>query len=217
MWMPRVLRGAVSWAFKMWVYSISDTEFELDLRWTFESVTNYLDVLTRILALSEVSVPYTPKRILGRLAPYHLAGRMMVLFDFAKGQKAIDRRYVEEVMCDYARMMTLNVLAYTQELAKDDDDDDDDDDAADSGANAFERAYDVIASLQSHACPVIMMGAYARAKMNEGRAISEIELRALTGLDAESAPRKGITQQANALFDGESVKRYLALGSGDDE
>ena len=200
----------------MWVYSISDTEFELDLRWTFESVTNYLDVLTRILALSEVSVPYTPKRILGRLAPYHLAGRMMVLLDFAKGQKAIDRRYVEEVMCDYARMMTLNVLTYTQELAKEDDDDDDDE-PVDNGANDFERAYDVIAGLQSHACPVIMMGAYARAKLNECRSINEIELRALTGLDAESAPRKGITLQANAQFDGESVKRYLALGSGDDE
>ena len=147
----------------MWIYSISDTEFELDLRWIFESVTNYLDVLTRILALSEVSVPYTPKRILGRLAPYHLAGRMMVLFDFAKGQKAIDRRYVEEVMCDYARMMTLNVLTYTQELASDDEEDDDEDAEA-GGVSEFERAYKVIAGLQSHACPVIMMGAYARAK-----------------------------------------------------
>lgn len=204
----------------MWIYSISDTEFELDLRWIFESVTNYLDVLTRILALSEVSVPYTPKRILGRLAPYHLAGRMMVLFDFAKGQKAIDRRYVEEVMCDYARMMTLNVLTYTQELASDDEDDDDEDAEA-GGVSEFERAYEVIAGLQSHACPVIMMGAYARAKLNEGRAINAVELQALTGLDVESAQLKGIAlktkEDGKSLFDCMDVKRYLARGSGDDE
>ena len=204
----------------MWIYSISDTEFELDLRWIFESVTNYLDVLTRILALSEVSVPYTPKRILGRLAPYHLAGRMMVLFDFAKGQKAIDRRYVEEVMCDYARMMTLNVLTYTQELASDDEEDDDEDAEA-GGVSEFERAYEVIAGLQSHACPVIMMGAYARAKLNEGRAINAVELQALTGLDVESAQLKGIAlktkEDGKPLFDCMDVKRYLALGSGDDE
>ena len=204
----------------MWIYSISDTEFELDLRWIFESVTNYLDVLTRILALSEVSVPYTPKRILGRLAPYHLAGRMMVLFDFAKGQKAIDRRYVEEVMCDYARMMTLNVLTYTQELASDDEEDDDEDAEA-SGVSEFERAYEVIAGLQSHACPVIMMGAYARAKLNEGRAINAVELQALTGLDVESAQLKGIAlktkEDGKPLFDCMDVKRYLARGSGDDE
>ena len=204
----------------MWIYSISDTEFELDLRWIFESVTNYLDVLTRILALSEVSVPYTPKRILGRLAPYHLAGRMMVLFDFAKGQKAIDRRYVEEVMCDYARMMTLNVLTYTQELASDDEEDDDEDAEA-GGVSEFERAYEVIAGLQSHACPVIMMGAYARAKLNEGRAINAVELQALTGLDVESAQLKGIAlktkEDGKSLFDCMDVKRYLARGSGDDE
>lgn len=204
----------------MWIYSISDTEFELDLRWIFESVTNYLDVLTRILALSEVSVPYTPKRILGRLAPYHLAGRMMVLFDFAKGQKAIDRRYVEEVMCDYSRMMTLNVLTYTQELASDDEEDDDEDAEA-GGVSEFERAYEVIAGLQSHACPVIMMGAYARAKLNEGRAINAVELQALTGLDVESAQLKGIAlktkEDGKSLFDCMDVKRYLARGSGDDE
>ncbi len=204
----------------MWIYSISDTEFELDLRWIFESVTNYLDVLTRILALSEVSVPYTPKRILGRLAPYHLAGRMMVLFDFAKGQKAIDRRYVEEVMCDYARMMTLNVLTYTQELASDDEEDDDEDAEA-GGVSEFERAYEVIAGLQSHACPVIMMGAYARAKLNEGRAINAVELQALTGLDVESAQLKGIAlktkEDGKPLFDCMDVKRYLAQGAGDDE
>ena len=204
----------------MWIYSISDTEFELDLRWIFESVTNYLDVLTRILALSEVSVPSTPKRILGRLAPYHLAGRMMVLFDFAKGQKAIDRRYVEEVMCDYARMMTLNVLTYTQELASDDEEDDDEDAEA-GGVSEFERAYEVIAGLQSHACPVIMMGAYARAKLNEGRAINAVELQALTGLDVESAQLKGIAlktkEDGKSLFDCMDVKRYLARGSGDDE
>ena len=199
----------------MHIFSISETEFELDLRWIFESVTNYLDVLTRILALSEVSVPYTPKRILGRLVPYHLAGRLMVLMDFAKAQKQVDRHYVEEVICDYARMMTLNVLSYTEELATADEDDEDDDET-DSGNKAFitfEEAYNVIAQQQSHACAVVMMGAYARAKLNENRPLNAIELLALTGLDENTARRRGISSvednSGHYLFNCDEIKQYL--------
>ena len=201
----------------MYIFSISDTELELDLRWIFESVTDYLDVLTRILALSEVSVPYTPKRILGRLVPYHLAGRLMVLLDFARGQKQVDRRYVEEVICDYARMMTLNVLKYTEELASDEEDDDDENDSGNSALVTFEKAYDVIAQQQSHACAVVMMGAYARAKLNEKRPLNEIELQALPGLDEATAKRKGMASilddTGHHQFDCHDIQQYLAKDS----
>ena len=180
----------------MHIYSISDTAFEQDLRWLFESVTNYLDV---------------PKRILGRLVPYHFAGRVMVLYDFARGLKSIDRRYVEEVMCDYARMMTLCVLDYTRELTADDDDDDDT--PPDEGLSVIQRAYEVTVGLQSHACAVVIMGAYARAKLNERRALIEIELMALTGLDKESANRNGIASVQDCdgqyQFDCNDIKQYL--------
>ena len=167
---------------------ITDTEFEQDLRWLFESVTNYLDVLTRILTLSEVSVPYTPKHILGRFAPYHFAGRLMVLLDFVRGQKTIDRRYIEEVMCDYARMMTINVAAYVAELDNDDDDDDDDDDSSDP----IQLAYESVKRLVPHASAVLILGAYAYARVREGRDLDDFDMDVLTGLDAAAAQRAGI-------------------------
>ncbi|MBR4984262.1 MAG: hypothetical protein IKY83_00790 [Proteobacteria bacterium] len=166
----------------MGVNHLTEYELEYDNRWLFESVTASLDVVARLLTENEASVPCVPRVVAGYVVPYSFSGRIRLLFEYARGKKKLSRSLVEEVACDFYRMMTLNVMGSIQE----DDDDDDDDDSC-SEDDALSKALKLAESLLPHAIAKIIIASNARAKAERDEWLSAIEMQCLSGISSDRA------------------------------
>lgn len=164
----------------MSIFTMTETEFERDCRWLFETVTETLDKIAKLLTETPAAVNCGPRYVAGFVAPYSFAGKLRLLFEFARGKKQLSRQLVDEVTLDFYRMMSMSPFS-AMTL------DDDDDDAQSSVASQRVLALEWIQKLRPHPISIVILAAQARAKLSLDKWISEPELEALTELTAPRA------------------------------
>lgn len=204
------------------VHNITQTEIEHDWQWLFESVTAYMDKLAIMLVQHDVTVPCIPKRVAGRLVPYSFCGQIMLLLDYVKDNRVIAKTLVEENTAQFHQIMTMNVASFIQ-TAEIDDDDDDDDVAETARLNRDEKyaqKIDFIATLMPHPIAVIILAANAKLKLSKDQWLSEAEMQAITGINAEMANTFGIKTMQNGhriLFDPNGIQNKIHTSDDLDE
>ena len=195
----------------MSVFTITETEYDQDCRWLFETITNCMERTAKLLTETGISLACGPRYIVGMLAPYSFAGKIRLLWEYARGRKKLSTALVQEIAIDFYRMMSLSPISSLRDV----DDEDDDDDDAPRGPKEIDRALELIESLFPHAICVIIMGAFGRSKLDAGKWIGAGELRALTELTPDRAEAMHVesrrTDDGRVEFSPTDVWHVLSL------
>ncbi|GEM_PF-3880688 len=177
----------------MSIFTITYAELEETNRWLFETVTDSLDVVAKLLTENEVAVPCVPRYAAGYLVPYSFAGNLRLLFEYARGRKKLSRTLVEKMTIDFYRLMNFSPMMLVREHASEDADDDITEDEKKKAD--YRDALDFAASLLPRTIATILLGANARIQIENNRWISPILLEALTGILPEHAESEGIHER----------------------
>lgn len=174
----------------MSIYNLSDASLEKDWRWLFELVAGFMDVITDYLVATEVNLPCIAKRVGSYLVPYSLAGEIQMLFDYARGNQALSRDYVQATTVKIYRLLSLNVMTHHQDT-----EDYDGLGNNDIDSDLIDACFEPIIT---HPIIRVLYAANGRLKLNEGNALTANELFALTGLNAARAKALKLTTQLSA-------------------
>lgn len=193
------------------IFTITSAELENTNRWLFETVTDSVDVVVRLLTDNEIAVPCIPRYSAGRLVPYFFAGNIRLLFEYARGRKKLSRSLVEKMTLDFYRLMNYSPMSFVREQNADTDEPDDDDD--DSRPDPIDDALAFTRSLLPRSIAVILLGANARARVENQCWIDGACLHALTGIPPENADDRRIVKRTRSNgdieYDPVSVKAAL--------
>ncbi|MBQ9817560.1 MAG: hypothetical protein IJM59_08895 [Proteobacteria bacterium] len=193
----------------MVVLSMTLAELDREWQWLFETVTSSLDVAAKLLTENEAVVPCIPRIVAGKSVPYSFAGKIRLLFEYARGQKVLSPGLVREITLEFHRLMTWNALA---ELALNSSEDEDDGDNLSD--EQYHLAIGMIESLLPRKIASIFLAANGRADMEQKRWLSACELEALTGISPESAKQMNISSRTDKAgkpeFDPDDVRGALS-------
>lgn len=195
----------------MSIFSITYAELEATNRWLFETVTDSLDIVAKLLTENEVAVPCVPKYAAGYLVPYSFAGNLRLLFEYARGRKKLSRHLIEKMTMEFYRLMNFSPMTLVRERALEEAEDDLQED--DANKEACVNALNFAVSLLPRTIAVILLGANARIQVENNRWISSTLLEVLTGVLPEQAESKGIGKRMVASgeweYDPASIQSLL--------
>lgn len=181
----------------MSIYQMTDPVLDRDFHWLFDSVASAIDTIIAPLGAGKMSLPAIPRRIGVYVVPYAYAGRIRLMLDYACGKQSLSRDYILEASADLCRMLTLSVASFIKgDTSTADDDDDDVVDEQNSDEAVLTPFFD-------HPIVQVIMAARGRLAINENKRLSELEMRALTGLSGSRAKALGIV--ATTLANGQVV------------
>ncbi|MBO4350359.1 MAG: hypothetical protein J6A01_05350 [Proteobacteria bacterium] len=181
----------------MSIFTITYAELEETNRWLFETVTDSLDVVAKLLTDNEVAVPCVPRYAAGYLVPYSFAGNLRLLFEYARGRKKLSRPLIEKMTIDFYRLMNFSPMTLVRERASEDADDDiieSEKETAD-----FSDALHFASSLLPRTIAVILIGANARIQVENNCWISSTLLEVLTGILPDQAESEGIKKRMDEM------------------
>ena len=178
----------------MVVLSMTLAELDREWQWLFETVTSSLDVAAKLLTENEAVVPCIPRIVAGKSVPYSFAGKIRLLFEYARGQKVLSPGLVREITLEFHRLMTWNALA---ELALNSSEDEDD------GDNLSDEQYHLAIGMIESLLPRKIASIFLAC-----------ELEALTGISPESAKQMNISSRTDKAgkpeFDPDDVRGALS-------
>jgi hypothetical protein len=200
------------------IFQISDAEVQRDLKWFVEFVSTHIDQLTTLLVGGTFNIPCVPKRVGSRMVPYHYAGKICLLYDYARGKQSLSRDYVNQTCQEFYTMMNMRVSDNNTNADSGPDDDDDN-----VGVNAETTLIDCFESFLPHPVPIVLLAAMARLKLYLNKPLRAIELEAITGLTPERAEtlslKKVTSENGEPTFLAADVLRvldHLSPASDDD-